>query len=700
MATANLSDYRQIFMRFDPSALGIPALVLLILSMLILPFPPFLLDILFTFNIILGLVILVVAINTYKPLEFSAFPATLLLATMLRLGLNVASTRVVLVNGHEGTDAAGKVIAAFGEFVISGNYLVGFIVFGILMIINFIVVTKGAGRVSEVIARFTLDALPGKQMAIDADLSAGIIDQETAKARREEISQESDFFGSMDGASKFVRGDAVAGLLILIINIIGGLAIGMFQHDLSLGDAGRIYVLLTIGDGLVAQIPSLLLSLATAIVVTRVTTSQSMSEQAAVQLANPTALYVGAAILTVLGMVPGMPHLVFLMLAGGAAALALALQRKAQSVAFEATEAEQERQAKPSTKELDWDDLDTVDLIGLEVGYGLVPLVDSDAGGQLMTRVRGVRKKLSAELGFLVHPVRIRDNLDIGPNEYHIILKGVVRAKGEVRPNRELAIDPGHTHGQIEGIPTREPAFGLDALWIEPSQRDYARTLGYTVVDASTAIATHLNALLRQNASELLSHDESQQLLDKLAERAPKLVEDLVPDRLPLGAITRVLQQLLAEGVPVKDMRTIVEALSEAVERTQDPDQLTALVRPRIGRMIMQPLLDEQAQLNVLTLEPEFEQLLHSILQQSNDLQTLAIDPKLAEGLFRSLRTAFAEAEAENIAPALVVSPPVRPWLARVLRHRLPDLPVLAYSEIPDDTAIKVVGTVDAQRTE
>ncbi|NBQ12881.1 MAG: flagellar biosynthesis protein FlhA, partial [Gammaproteobacteria bacterium] len=392
--------------------------------MLILPFPPFLLDLLFTFNIILGLVILVVAINTFKPLEFSAFPATLLLATMLRLGLNVASTRVVLVNGHEGTDAAGKVIAAFGEFVISGNYVVGFIVFGILMIINFIVVTKGAGRVSEVIARFTLDALPGKQMAIDADLSAGVIDQETAKARREEISQESDFFGSMDGASKFVRGDAIAGLLILIINIIGGLAIGMFQHDLSFADAGRIYVLLTIGDGLVAQIPSLLLSLATAIVVTRVTTSQSMSEQAAVQLANPTALYVGAAILTILGMVPGMPHFVFLMLAGGAAALAFSLQRKAQNVALEATEAEQERQTLPSSKELDWDDLDTVDLIGLEVGYGLVPLVDSDAGGQLMTRVRGVRKKLSAELGFLIHPVRIRDNLDLGPNEYHIILKG------------------------------------------------------------------------------------------------------------------------------------------------------------------------------------------------------------------------------------------------------------------------------------
>jgi len=699
MATANLSSYRQLFTGFDLSALGIPALVLLILSMLILPFPPFLLDLLFTFNIVLGLVILVVAINTFKPLEFSAFPATLLLATMLRLGLNVASTRVVLVNGHEGTDAAGKVIAAFGEFVISGNYLVGFIVFGILMIINFIVVTKGAGRVSEVIARFTLDAMPGKQMAIDADLSAGIIDQETAKARREEISQESDFFGSMDGASKFVRGDAVAGLLILIINIIGGLAIGMFQHDLSFSDAGRIYVLLTIGDGLVAQIPSLLLSLATAIVVTRVTTSQSMSEQAAVQLANPTALYIGAAILTILGLVPGMPHLVFLLLAGGSAGLAFSLQRKSAQAEVDATE-EAASLATPANKELDWDDLDAVDLIGLEVGYGLVPLVDSDAGGQLMTRVRGVRKKLSAELGFLVHPVRIRDNLDLGPNEYHIIMKGVVRAKGEVRPNRELAIDPGHTHGTLEGVPTREPAFGLDALWIEPSQRDYARTLGYTVVDASTAIATHLNALLRQNASELLSHDESQQLLDKLAERAPKLVEDLVPDRLPLGAITRVLQQLLAEGIPVKDMRTIVEALGEAVDRTQDPDQLTALVRPRIGRMIMQPLLDEQAQLNVLTLEPEFEQLLHSILQQSNDIQTLAIDPNLAEGLFRSLRKAFAEAEQQNIAPAMVVSPPVRPWLARVLRHRLPDLPVLSYAEIPDDTAIKVVGTIDAQRTD
>ena len=701
MATANLSSYRQLFTGFDLSALGIPALVLLILSMLILPFPPFLLDLLFTFNIVLGLVILVVAINTFKPLEFSAFPATLLLATMLRLGLNVASTRVVLVNGHEGTDAAGKVIAAFGEFVISGNYLVGFIVFGILMIINFIVVTKGAGRVSEVIARFTLDAMPGKQMAIDADLSAGIIDQETAKARREEISQESDFFGSMDGASKFVRGDAVAGLLILIINIIGGLAIGMFQHDLSFSDAGRIYVLLTIGDGLVAQIPSLLLSLATAIVVTRVTTSQSMSEQAAVQLANPTALYIGAAILTILGLVPGMPHLVFLLLAGGSAGLAFSLQRKSAQAEVDATE-EAASLATPANKELDWDDLDAVDLIGLEVGYGLVPLVDMDsvAGGQLMTRVRGVRKKLSAELGFLVHPVRIRDNLDLGPNEYHIIMKGVVRAKGEVRPNRELAIDPGHTHGTLEGVPTREPAFGLDALWIEPSQRDYARTLGYTVVDASTAIATHLNALLRQNASELLSHDESQQLLDKLAERAPKLVEDLVPDRLPLGAITRVLQQLLAEGIPVKDMRTIVEALGEAVDRTQDPDQLTALVRPRIGRMIMQPLLDEQAQLNVLTLEPEFEQLLHSILQQSNDIQTLAIDPNLAEGLFRSLRKAFAEAEQQNIAPALVVSPPVRPWLARVLRHRLPDLPVLSYAEIPDDTAIKVVGTIDAQRTD
>ncbi|MBU3653391.1 MAG: flagellar biosynthesis protein FlhA, partial [Limnohabitans sp.] len=492
MSTLSLSMIRQNLSKFDYSALGVPGLVLLIMAMLVLPLPPMLLDFLFTFNILASLVIIMIAISTRQPLEFSSFPSVLLFATMLRLGLNVASTRVILVHGHEGHESAGKVIAAFGEFVISGNYVVGFIIFAILMIINFIVVTKGAGRVSEVNARFTLDAMPGKQMSIDADLNAGIIDQATAKKRREELSQESDFFGSMDGASKFVSGDAIAGLLILIINIVGGLAIGLLQHNMSFGDAGRLYVLLTIGDGLVAQIPSLLLSLATAIIVTRVTTSESMAEQARDQFGNPAALFISAGILTVLGLVPGMPHLTFLSLAIAACAIGLMVLRQEVKTETEGEQAKAVAAAEEAPKELDWDDLDQVDLIGLEIGYGLIPLVNPDTGGELMSRVKGVRKKLSAELGFLVQPVRIRDDLNIDPDSYNIVLKGVVRGKGEIKVGMELAINPGHVYGQIEGIPTKEPAFGLDAIWIEPSRRDEARSLGYTVVDGSTAISTHL----------------------------------------------------------------------------------------------------------------------------------------------------------------------------------------------------------------
>jgi flagellar biosynthesis protein FlhA len=477
--------------KIELSGLGIPFLVLLILSMLILPLPPFLLDFLFTFNILLGVVIIMIAINSTKPLDFSSFPAILLLATMLRLGLNVASTRLVLVKGHEGPDAAGKVIEAFGEFVIAGNYLVGFIIFTILMIINFIVVTKGAGRVSEVIARFTLDAMPGKQMAIDADLNAGVIDQAMAKQRREEISQESDFFGSMDGASKFVKGDAIAGLLILLINIVGGLIVGLGQHDLSFADAGRIYVLLTIGDGLVAQIPSLLLSLATAIIVTRVTTSESMTEQAKTQLNNPMALIVAGGILVMLGLVPGMPTWIFLALGLGAGALGLSMFKQAElGELMDAAITDNEAATDPMEQELDWDDVDQVDLVALDIGYGLIPLVNPETGGQLLPRVKGVRKKLSAELGFLVQPIRIRDNLDLAPDVYHIVMNGVVRGKGEIKVGKEMAINPGQVHGTVEGTPTKEPAFGLDAIWIEPSQRDYARTLGYTVVDPATAIAT------------------------------------------------------------------------------------------------------------------------------------------------------------------------------------------------------------------
>jgi flagellar biosynthesis protein FlhA len=697
MENATLSSIRQDMSRIELSGLGIPVIVLLIISMLVLPLPSFLLDFLFTFNILLGVVIIMIAINSSKPLDFSAFPAILLLATMLRLGLNVASTRLVLVKGHEGPDAAGKVIEAFGEFVIGGNYLVGFIIFSILMIINFIVVTKGAGRVSEVIARFTLDAMPGKQMAIDADLNAGVIDQETAKRRREEISQESDFFGSMDGASKFVRGDAIAGLLILLINIIGGLVIGISQHDLSFTEAGKIYALLTIGDGLVAQIPTLLLSLATAIIVTRVTTADSMTVQAKSQLSNPLALIVAGGILVLLGLVPGMPSLIFLSLGIVAGVSGYAMSKKIHQQAILDTNGdfETDNRPDPMKEELNWDDVDQVDLVGLDIGYGLIPLVNPETGGQLLPRVKGVRKKLSAELGFLVQPIRIRDNLDLEPDVYNIVMNGVVRGKGEIKVGQELAINPGQVHGALEGTPTKEPAFGLDATWIDPAQRDYARTLGYTVVDPATAIATHLNTLLRNNSSELLSHDETQQLLDKVAERSPKLVEDLVPGKLPLATITKVLQNILDESVSVRDMRTIIEVLSTESSRTQDIEELTAAVRPRLGRMIVQGLVDINDSLPVMTLNPSLEQILHNILQQNNSSQGLVIEPKLAEGLFKALAENSQEVENLGHAAVLVVSPAIRPWLAKFIRHRLAELTVLSYSEIPDDQAVNVVATID-----
>jgi flagellar biosynthesis protein FlhA len=686
--------------KFELSGLGIPFLVLLIISMLILPLPAFMLDFLFTFNILVGVVIIMIAINSSKPLDFSSFPSLLLLATMLRLGLNVASTRLVLVKGHEGPDAAGNVIEAFGEFVIAGNYLVGFIIFGILMIINFIVVTKGAGRVSEVIARFTLDGMPGKQMAIDADLNAGVIDQDTAKQRREEISQESDFFGSMDGASKFVRGDAVAGLLILIINIVGGIIIGISQHDLSFSEAGEIYVLLTIGDGLVAQIPSLLLSLATAIIVTRVTTAETMTNQAKTQLGNPLALVIGGGILIMLGLVPGMPTLIFLSLGLGSVALAIWLSKNADSeVSSALLESNFASDATdPLLEELNWDDVEQVDLVGLDIGYGLIPLVNPETGGQLLPRVKGIRKKLSAELGFLIQPIRIRDDLELPPDVYHLVMNGVVRGKGEIRIGKEMAINPGQVHGSLQGEPTKEPAFGLEALWIDASQRDYARTLGYTVVDSATAIATHLNTLLRNNAPELLGHDETQQLLDKVAAKSPKLVEDLVPAKLPLATVTKVLQNILDDGVSVRDMRTIIEVLSTESGHTQNADELTAAIRPRLGRMIMQGLVDVNDSLPVMTLNPSLEQILHNIIQQSSNPQNLVIEPKLAEGLFKALTTNSQDVENQGHPAVLVVSPAIRPWLAKIIKHRISDLTVLSYGEIPEDQAVNVIATIDVEQ--
>ena len=684
--------------RLNLKAMGIPALVLLIIAMLILPLPTVLLDILFTLNIMIALIVIMISIHTERPLDFSSFPSVLLFATMLRLSLNVASTRIVLVNGHEGTDAAGEVIEAFGNFVISGNYLVGFIIFGILMIINFIVVTKGAGRVSEVIARFTLDAMPGKQMAIDADLNSGVIDQEEAKIRRAEISQESDFFGSMDGASKFVRGDAVAGLLILIINIIGGLTIGVSQYDMSFSDAGEIYVLLTIGDGLVAQIPSLILSLATAIIVTRVTTSQSMTDQTTSQLGNPTALYVTAIILLLLGIIPGMPSTVFISLAVFSAGIGFVVQRQRNNDTDTLAEKEQDKKKEPmEEQDVQWEDVSQVDLISLEIGYGLIPLVNTESGGQLLSRVKGVRKKLSTELGFLIQPVRIRDNLDLEPNTYHLLVNGVLRGRGQSYSGKELAINPGHITTPIEGLATKEPAFGLDAFWIEPSQRDHARTLGYTVVDPPTAIATHLNSLLYGASPELLGHDEVQQILDKTAERSPKLVENLVPGKLGLAVVTRTLQNLLRDGVPIRDMRTILEVLNEEAGKNQDPDELTALIRPKLGRMIVQGLVDMSEEMPVMTLDPQLEQMLHNAAQQSHQSKTLTIDPELAEALFQSMRTETQKIEDKGQPAILVVSPIIRPWLSNLVRSRIQDLTVLSYTEIPEDQSVSVVATISAQ---
>jgi len=696
MIALALSAFRQNLSKSNFNDLSIPALVLLLVGMLLIPMPPVLLDVFFTFNIASSLLIIMIAIKVRKPLEFSAFPTVLLFATMLRLSLNVASTRAILVDGHTGHEAAGKVIAAFGEFVIGGNYVVGFIIFSILVIINFIVVTKGAGRVSEVNARFTLDAMPGKQMAIDADLNAGVIDQETAKNRRAELAQESDFFGSMDGASKFVSGDAIAGLLILIIALVGGLAIGIGQHGLSLSEAGRIYTLLTIGDGLVAQIPSLLLSLATAIVVTRVTTTESITEQVGSQLGNPSALFVTSCIMAILGVVPGMPHLVFITLAAIFAALGVVILRRQLASDSPQPIAGTLAAADP-LKELGWEDLDQVDLVGLEIGYGLIPLVNVDTGGQLMTRVKGVRKKLSAELGFLIQPVRIRDALSIDPDSYHIVLKGVIRGRGKVKVGREMAINPGQVYGSLEGVSTKEPAFGLQAVWIEPSQRDHARALGYTVVDAATAIATHLNKVLRENAADLLSHDEVQQLLDKLAVKSPKLVEDLIPAKLSLGVLTRTLQSLLNDAVSIRDMRTIVETLSEVSARTQDPEQLNALVRPRLGRLIVQAMVDDKDVLSVMTLDPELEQLLHNVLQQQDQSQGVVIEPGLAERLFVALREGAKQVESLGHAAVLVVSPAIRPWLARSVRSRVNELIVLSYGEIPDDQVVNVIHTVHAE---
>jgi len=689
----NIANLSKTLSEISRNGLGAPLLVIIILAMMIVPMPAIGLDMLFTFNIALSLIVLMVTVYTLRPLEFSSFPTVLLIATMLRLALNIASTRVVLLEGHTGAAAAGNVIESFGEFVIGGNYAVGLVVFAILVIINFVVVTKGAGRVSEVTARFTLDAMPGKQMAIDADLNAGLIDQDDARTRRADVAQEADFYGSMDGASKFVRGDAVAGLLILFINLIGGLAIGIGQHDLTFGVAAENYTLLTIGDGLVAQIPSLLLSMATAIIVTRVSSAQDMGEQIVGQMFNDRrALVITAVVIGMLGLIPGMPNVVFLGFAALAGGYAWWSSKQTKVEVIEADDIVEE-DSQPAQKDLSWDDVRTVDIIGLEVGYRLIPLVDAKQGGKLLDRIKGVRRKLSEELGFLVHAVHIRDNLDLAPGRYRITLLGVAEGEADIHPDRELAINPGNVFGELSGIASKDPAFGMDAVWIEPAQRDHAQTLGYTVVDAGTVIATHLSKILQEHAGDLLGHEEVQQLLDKLSESNPKLVEDLVPKTLPLATVVKVLQNLLTEGIPVRDMRTIAETLAEQAVNSQDADALTAIVRVALRRMITRQINDLDDELPVITLDPELEQILLQSLQSGTE-GGLGLEPGLAERLYQSLAESAQRQEVSGEAAVLLVSPQLRPWLARLIRHTVPTLKVLAYNEIAENKQLKVISNI------
>ncbi|MFI4894876.1 MAG: flagellar biosynthesis protein FlhA [Steroidobacterales bacterium] len=678
--------------------IGAPLLLLAVLAMVILPLPPLALDVLFTFNIALSVLVVMAVVNVSRPLDFGIFPTVLLLATLLRLALNVASTRVVLLHGHEGTSAAGHVIEAFGQFVVGGNYAVGIVVFSILTIINFVVVTKGAGRISEVSARFTLDAMPGKQMAIDADLNAGLINQDEARLRRSEVRAEADFYGSMDGASKFVRGDATAGILILLINIIGGLGIGTLSHGMGFSAAAHVYTLLTIGDGLVAQIPALLLSTGVAIIVTRMSKAQDLGSELSKQLLRqPLSLAVAGSVLGVMGLIPGMPNAAFLLFAAACWGGAWLLQRRAKQLAAMAATASAPGANRPAVppeqRELSWDDVQPVDLIGVEVGFRLVPLVDKAQGGELLARIRGVRRKLSQELGFLVQSVHIRDNLELSPNAYRISLAGVVLADGVVYPDRELAINPGRVFGKPPGIETRDPAFGMEAVWIEPAKREHAQTLGYTVVDASTVIATHLSSVIQAHAHELLGHEEVQQLLNGLAKTAPRLVEDLVPKALSLGVVVRVLQGLLAERVPIRNLRAIVETLAEHAARTQDPAVLQAQVRIALGRQIVQDIVGNGAELPVITLEPELEQLLQTSLQ-GQATGNAALEPGLAERLQAKLADSAQRQEASNEAAVLMVAPQLRTTLARFTRASVPNLHVLAWNEIPDNRRVRLVAAV------
>jgi len=707
---------------------GIPLALLTLLGMMMLPLPAFLLDVFFSFNIALSIVVLLVGVYALRPLDFAVFPTILLLATLLRLALNVASTRVVLLEGHNGGDAAGKVIQAFGEVVIGGNYAVGLVIFLILIIINFVVVTKGAGRISEVSARFTLDAMPGKQMAIDADLNAGIIDQEEAKQRRHDVSSEADFYGAMDGASKFVRGDAIAGILILIINIIGGLGIGMMQHDLEFSDAVEKYILLTIGDGLVAQIPSLLLSVSAAIMVTRVNSAEDMRAQIMRQMFDtPRALGISSGVLFLMGVIPGMPHVAFLGLSAACAGLAYVVHYRNQQGMVEEVSAGASGggqthstsnnnpmsntatlpagnnasliEGRTESAEISWDDVMPIDIIGLEVGYRLIPLVDKSQGGELLGRIKGVRKKLSQDVGFLIPSVHIRDNLDLLPNQYRITLMGVNLGEAEVFLGKDLAINPGQVFGSIEGQPTTDPAFGLEAVWVDSHHKDKAQTLGYTVVDVSTVIATHLNQIMQKHSDEMLGHEDVQQLLENLAKNSPKLVEELTPNTVSINILRKVLQNLLREKVSIRDFRSIAESIT-GFGASQNADMLTAACRQSLSRQIVQGIVGNTNELAVMTLDPSLEQLLLKSIEQAQNSGAdvgAFIEPTMAERLQQSLMDTASKLEMEGKPLVLLVAAPVRLTLSKFTRLFIPDMHVMAFNEVPDNKQLVIEASIGVE---
>jgi flagellar biosynthesis protein FlhA len=678
-------------------ALAAPILIIMMLAMMVLPLPAFVLDMFFSFNIALSIIVLLTSLYTVKPLDFMAFPAVLLVSTMLRLSLNVASTRVVLTEGHTGPDAAGKVIEAFGHFLIGGNYTVGIVVFIILTIINFVVVTKGAGRIAEVGARFALDAMPGKQMAIDADLNAGLIGEQEARRRRTEVAQEAEFYGSMDGASKYVRGDAVAGILVTVINVFGGLIVGMVQHDLAFDAALKNYTLLAIGDGLVAQIPSLIISTAAGVIVSRVSSEQDIGGQMVNQLfAKPQVLYITGGIIGGMGLIPGMPHIAFILLGASLCGGAYLMKKRLEKVEEAPAPVPEAALAAPETEEASWQDIVPVDTLGLEVGYRLIPLVDKGQNGELLRRIKGIRKKFAQEVGFLSPPVHIRDNLELKPSAYRITLKGVEVGTGEAYVGQFLAINPGMVNGTLPGTVTTDPAFGLPATWVDGGMKEHAQALGYTVVDAGTVIATHLNHLITSHAADLLGRQEVQQLLDHLGKESPKLVEDLVPKMISLSALQKVLQNLLIEGVHIRDMRTIIETLAEFAPQTQDPNELTAMVRIALGRAIVQQIFPSTNELSVITLDSRLERILMQALQSSGP-DGAGIEPGLADTIAAQAEQAARQQEQMGLTPVLLVPGPLRALLARFLRRALPQLKVLSHQELPDSKTIRVTSLVGGQ---